>query len=99
VTDDIRTEFPTALSSREHDVLDVPERAQRMEADTVAAIAAAVVGVVCVLAAAVGVIALYVAPLGAGAVVLSSVVAGAVATTLLAGGVWAWFTDRRGRGV
>jgi hypothetical protein len=99
VTNDIRTELPTALSSREHYILGVPERAQRLEADTVAAIAAAVVGVVCVPASAVGVIALYVAPLGTAAVVLASVATGAVATMLLSGGIWAWFTDRRGRGV
>jgi len=99
VTHDIRTEFPTVLPSRDHAVQSVPDRAQHMEADTVAAIASAVVGVECVLVSAVGVIALCVAPLGTAAVVLASVVTGAVATTILAGGVWAWFTDRAGRGV
>ena len=97
MTHDIRPELPAALPSRDAYVNGVRDRPQRMEADTVAAIACSLVGVVCVLASAVGLIALLVAPLGAGAVVLASVAAGAVATAVLAGGVWAWVIDRRGR--
>ncbi|WP_431245361.1 hypothetical protein [Leifsonia xyli] len=93
------TRTPDDPIFRTQGVLVPAERAPRPENDTVFAIAAALVGATCVIVCAIGVIALCIAPLGAVAVVIAAVGAGALATVLLAGGVWAWRTDRWGRGL
>lgn len=77
-------------------LLDAPQRSRRLEADTAAAIAASVVGALCVIACAVGLIREFLQPLGTGPVLVAGVLTGIVTTMLLAGGVWAWLHDRSG---
>ncbi|MFP3466120.1 hypothetical protein [Leifsonia sp. SIMBA_070] len=86
-----------ALRPTVPEILAQPEKARRLEPDTMGAMAAAVVGAACVLASSTLLIALYVAPAGVAAVVAASVGAGLLVTVLTAGAVWAWAGDRRGR--
>jgi len=99
VTSETRAAADLALLSPAEPLLTESEPPRRMESDTVAALAASLVGAVCVLVAAVSVIELCVAPLGAVAVIAAAVGAGAIVTVLLASAAWAWRVDRMGRGL
>jgi CBS-domain-containing membrane protein len=99
VTLETRAAADPVLLPSDEPFLSEAEPTRRIESDTVAALAASLVGAACVLVAAVGLIEVCVAPLGAGAVIAAAVSAGAIMTVLLASAVWAWRVDRMGRGL
>jgi predicted regulator of Ras-like GTPase activity (Roadblock/LC7/MglB family) len=99
VTIETRAAADPVLLPPDEPLLGAAEPTRRMESDTVAALAASLIGAACLLVAAVGLIELCVAPFGAGAVIAAAVGAGAIMTVLLASAAWVWRVDRMRRGL
>lgn len=97
MTNEIRRATAVDLPPDAPVIVDEPQRPRRLDADTMFAIAATIIGASCILVSAIALISACVVPLGVTATVVAAVTAAAIAAVLPVGALWVWILERSDR--